>query len=162
LISAAPLVRRRRNTTDFRAVNFIYVAGINLMLNKIDIKEKVNAFVPYLATFYYIEIIYLMIFLNFLYGKVYAVTTGIILSFFLTFHIFRLFNKKDINRKIQLYFMDIHFAYSLAYVYNRIFSGNDFTTVDTVVTIFRIITAFIEITAVLILTDRIIKSEYNG
>ncbi|PKL16085.1 MAG: hypothetical protein CVV49_18120 [Spirochaetae bacterium HGW-Spirochaetae-5] len=131
------------------------------MLKKIDIKEKVNSFVPYFATFYYIEIIYLMIFLNFLYGKVYAVAAGLLLAFFLTFHIFRLFNKKDINRKIQLYFMDIHFAYSLAYFFNRMFSGNDFTTVDTVVTLFRLITAFFEIAAVIILTDRIIKSGYS-
>jgi len=132
------------------------------MLKKIDIKEKMNSFVPYLATFYYIEIIYLMIFMNFLYGKIYAVTAGILLSLFLTFHVIRLFNKKDINRKIQLYFMDIHFAYSLAYFFNRVFSGNDFTTVDTVVTLFRLITAFIEIAAVLILTDKIIKSEYSN
>lgn len=131
------------------------------MLKKINIKEKVDSFVPYLATFYYIEIIYLMIFLNFLYGKIYAVSAGILLSFFLTFHVIRLFNKKDINRKIQLYFMDIHFAYSLAYFFNRMFSGNDFTTVDTVVTVFRLITACIELAAVLILTDRIIKSEYS-
>ncbi len=131
------------------------------MLKKINIKEIVNSFVPYLATFYYIEIIYLMIFMNFLYGKVYAVAAGLFLTFFLTFHVFRLFNKKDINRKIQLYFMDIHFAYSLAYFFNRMFSGNDFTTVDTVVTVFRLITAFIEIAAVLILTDRIIKNQYS-
>ena len=57
--------------------------------------------------------------------------------------------------------MDIHFAYSLAYFFNRMFSGNDFTTADAVVTVFRLITAFIEIAAVLILTDRIIKSEYS-
>ena len=131
------------------------------MLKKININEKVDSFVPYLATFYYIEIIYLMIFLNFLYGKIYAVTAGILLSLFLTFHVIRLFNKKNINRKIQLYFMDIHFAYSLAYFFNRMFSGNDFTTVDTVVTVFRLITAFIEIAAVIILTDRVIKSEYS-
>lgn len=131
------------------------------MLKKINIKEKVDSFVPYLATFYYIEIIYLMIFLNFLYGKFYAVTAGILLSFFLTFHVLRLFNKKDINRKMQLSFMDIHFAFSLAYFFNRMFSGNDFTTVDTVVTLFRLITAFIEIAAVIILTDKTIKSEYN-
>jgi len=131
------------------------------MLKKINIKEKVNLFVPYLATFYYVEIIYLMIFLNFLYGKIFAVTAGLLLSFFLTFHIFRLFNKKDINRKIQLYLMDIHFAYSLAYFFNRMFSGNDISGVDAAVTAFRFITACLEITAVLILTDRIIRSEYT-
>jgi len=132
-----------------------------MMLNKTNFKEKVNSFVPYLATFYYIEIIYLMIFLNFLYGKIFAVTAGLLLTFFLTFHIIRLFNKKDINRKIQLYFMDIHFAYSLAYFFNRVFSGIELVRFDYYIIAFRIITALIEITAVLILTDRIIKGEYS-
>lgn len=131
------------------------------MLKKTDIKVKVNSFVPYLATFYYIEIIYLMIFLNFLYGKIFAVSTGLLLTFLLTFHVIRLFNKKDINRKIQLYCMDVHFAYTLAYFFNRIFSENSIGTVDSVVMVFRLITACIEIAAVLILTDRIIKSEYT-
>ena len=131
------------------------------MLKKIDIKERVNSFVPYLATFYYIEIIYLMVFLNYLYGKIFAVTAGLFLSFFLTFHVFRLFNKKDINRQIQLYFMDIHFAYSLAYFFNRIFSGIGITKLDVIVISLRLITAIIEIAAVLILTDRIIRSEYG-
>jgi len=131
------------------------------MLKKINFKEKVNSFVPYLATFYYVEIIYLMIFINFLYGKFFAVTAGLLLALFLTFHVIRLFNKRAINRKIQLYVMDIHFAYSLAYFFNRIFSGSDLTTVDSVVMAFRVVTAFIEITAVLILTDRIIKREYT-
>jgi hypothetical protein len=131
------------------------------MLKKINIKEKVNSFVPYLATFYYVEIIYLMIFLNFLYGKIFAVTACLLLAFSLTIHIFRLFNKKDINRKIQLYLMDIHFAYSLAYFFNRMFAGIDISGVDAAVTAFRLITACLEITAMLILTDKIIRSEYT-
>ncbi len=131
------------------------------MLKKIEIKEKVNSFVPYLATFYYIEIIYLMIFINFLYGKIFAVTTGLFLTFLLTYHVVRLFNKKDINRKVQLYFMDIHFAYSLAYFFNRVFSESPIGTVDSIVLTIRLLTACIEIAAVLILTDRIIKSGYS-
>jgi hypothetical protein len=132
-----------------------------VLLKEIDIKEKVNSFVPYLATFYYAEIIYLMIFINFLYGKIFAVSIGMFLTFVLTFHVIRLFNKKDFNRRIQLYFMDIHFAYSLAYFFNRILSGSTIGTADSVVMIIRLITACIEIAAVLILTDRIIKSGYR-
>ena len=134
---------------------------IEMILKKIDLKEKVNRFIPYLATYYYLEIIYLMIFLNILYGKFFAVTSGLLLTFFLTFHIFRLFNKKDINRKIQLYFMDFHIAYSLAFFFNRFFSGNDFTAFDLTVTVLRLITGFMELAAVLILTDRIIKNGYS-
>jgi len=129
--------------------------------DKIHIKEKVNSFIPYLATFYYVEIIYLMIFINLLYGKIFAITAGLLLSLLLTFHVIRLFYKKDINRKIQLYFMDIHFAYSLAYVFNRFFSSSDLTAIDSAVIAFRLFTAVIEISAVLILTDRIIRKEYT-
>lgn len=132
-----------------------------MILNKDEIKEKVNSFVPYLATFYYVEIIYLMVFINFLYGKIFAVTAGLLLTFFLTFHVIRLFNKKDINRKIQLYFMDFHFAYSLAYAFNRFFSGNDLTSFDAAVITMRLIAAVAEIAAVFILTDIFIKSEYS-
>jgi len=134
---------------------------IKVNLDKIDIKEKVNRFVPYLATFYYIEIVYLMIFLNFLYGRLIAETAGLILSFMLTFHIFRLFNRKNFNRKIQLYFMDIHFAYSIAFVFNRIFSRDYITGIDIFVLSFRIITAVLEIASIIILTDRIIKSGFS-
>jgi len=129
--------------------------------DKIHIKEKVNSFIPYLATFYYVEIIYLMIFINLLYGKIFAITAGLLLSLLLTFHVIRLFYKKDINRKIQLYFMDIHFAYSLAYVFNRFFSSSDLTAIDSAVIAFRLFTAVIEISAVLIITDRIIRKEYT-
>jgi len=131
------------------------------MFKKTEIKEKVNSFVPYLASFYYVEIIYLMIFINFLYGKFFAVTSGFILTFFLTVHVIRLFYKKDIHRKIQLYLMDIHFAWSLAYVFNRVFSRNDVTPVDSIVIAFRLVSACIEILAVLILTDRTIREEYT-
>lgn len=132
------------------------------MLKKTDIKEKVNSFIPYLATFYYVEIIYLMIFINFLYGKIFAVTAGLLLTIFLTFHVIRLFYKKDIHRKIQLYLMDIHFAWSFAYVFNRFFSRVDISAVDSVVIAFRLVTAFVEVFAVLILTDRIIRNEYTS
>ena len=96
------------------------------MLKKIDIKEKINFFAPYLATFYYVEIVYMMIFLNFLYGKIFAVSAGLLFTFFLTFHIIRLFNKIDINRKIQLYLNEIR----PDYLYNiRTHGWNGFDTV---------------------------------
>ncbi len=131
-----------------------------MKFEKINIQERIKSFVPYLATFYYVEIIYLMIFMNFLYGKIVAAGTGIFLSLFLTFHVLRLFNRKDINRKIQIYCMDIHFAYSLAYAFNRFFSAGSLSIVEYGMITFRLITAVLEIIFVIILTDVIIRSEY--
>lgn len=131
-----------------------------MKFEKTDLKNRVNRFVPYLATFYYVEIIYLMIFLNFIYGKVIAVSAGLLLTFFLTFHVLRLFYKKDINRKIQLYFMDIHIAYSAAYFVNMIVLSGDYLQAGSFLAFFRIITACIETVSVIILTDTVIRREY--
>jgi hypothetical protein len=43
-------------------------------------RERSGRIIPYIATFYYVEIIYLMFVLNFLLGKFPAVAAGITLS----------------------------------------------------------------------------------
>jgi hypothetical protein len=115
------------------------------MINNDYIIKKSQSFLPYLATFYYVEILYLMIFLNFIYGKTFAITICLFLTVLLTFHILSLFKKKSISRKVQLYLMDLHFAFSVAYFFNRIFTESDFTGIDSIVTVFRLVTALIEI-----------------
>jgi len=121
--------------------------------------KKSLSFLPYLATFYYVEILYLMIFLNFIYGKTFSVTIGMLLTVLLSIHIFSLFNKKSINRKIQLYLMDFHFAFSVAYFFNRIFTDSDFTSIDSIITLFRLLTALIEIITIFAITDNKISYE---
>ena len=123
-----------------------------MIKNDYIIKKSVS-FLPYLATFYYVEILYLMIFLNFIYGKTFSISIGILLTILLTIHIFSLFNKKNISRKIQLYLMDFHFAFSVAYFFNRIFTHSDFTGIDSIVTLFRLATALIEIIIIITITD---------
>ena len=129
------------------------------IINNDYIAKRSPAFLPYLATFYYAEIIYLMIFLNFIYGKTLAVSVSIFLTALLTFHIFSLFKRKNISRKIQLYLMDFHFAFSVAYFFNRIFTDNDFTSVDSTVTLFRLAAALIEIITIFTISDNKISYE---
>ncbi|MCL1834086.1 MAG: hypothetical protein FWG49_06240 [Leptospirales bacterium] len=123
------------------------------IINNDYIAKKSYAFLPYLATFYYVEIIYLMLFLNFIYGKTLAVSISIFLTALLSLHIFSLFNKKSFSRKVQLYLMDFHFAFSVAYFFNRIFTESDFTSVDSGLTIFRLATALIEIITIFAISD---------
>jgi len=129
------------------------------MINNDSIIKKMHSFLPYLATFYYVEIFYLMIFLNFLYGKTFAVTICISLTALLTFHILSLFNKKSINRKVQLYLMDFHFAFSVAYFFNRIFTDSNFTGIDSIITLFRLIAALTEIITIFAISDNKITYE---
>ncbi|MCL1864371.1 MAG: hypothetical protein FWF73_00990 [Spirochaetes bacterium] len=100
-----------------------------------------------------------MIFLNFLYGKTFAVTICISLTALLTFHILSLFNKKSINRKVQLYLMDFHFAFSVAYFFNRIFTDSNFTGIDSIITLFRLIAALTEIITIFAISDNKITYE---
>ena len=126
---------------------------IEKMIDKNYTIEKSHSLLPYIATFYYVEIIYLMIFLNFIYGKTLAVSIGIFLTALLTFHIFSLFNKKSFSRKVQLYLMDFHFAFSVAYFFNRLFTDSDLTGIDLFITISRLIVALIEIITIFAISD---------
>lgn len=125
------------------------------------LKKRADSFTPYVATFYYVEILYFMIFINFLYGKVYAVITGISLSIILTSHVLRLFYKKDFNRKLQLFIMDFHFAYSSVFIINRLLSGWTLSSIDYTIVYFRLFTACIEIFMIITLTDKTIKNNYS-
>jgi hypothetical protein len=49
--------------------------------------------------------------------------------------------------------MDFHFAFSVAYFFNRIFTESDFTSVDSGLTIFRLTTALIEIITIFAISD---------
>jgi hypothetical protein len=124
------------------------------------LNEKKFSIVPYFATIYYAEIIYLMLVINFFYGKVISIITCMLLAFLLTVHVIRLFNKKNFNRLLQLYIMDVHAAYSLAFFFNKIYSGYNLAAGDYVVIFFRLAAAAAEIIMILVLTDKLIKNEY--
>ncbi|MFH0977618.1 MAG: hypothetical protein V1874_17705 [Spirochaetota bacterium] len=80
------------------------------------IKKRPFVFVSYFNVLYFFEIINLMFLLLMIYGKVISVLSGIILSVLLSFHIINLYYKKEINRKMQLFMMDVHLAYSLPFL----------------------------------------------
>ena len=126
---------------------------IKKMIDKNYIIKTSHSVLPYIATFYYVEIIYLMIFLNFIYGKTFAASLGIFLTLLLTFHIFSLFNKKSFNRKVQLYLMDFHFAFAVAYFFNRLFTDSDLTSIDSMIALLRLTVALIEIITIFAITS---------
>jgi hypothetical protein len=71
----------------------------------------------YIVTLYYLEIIFLMTMLVFLYGKLAAVSAGILLSLALAYHIIQLYYGKNLHRKIQLWIIDIHAAFAAGYLF---------------------------------------------
>lgn len=131
------------------------------MINFNFFRDRSGSIIPYIATLYYVEIIYLMFVLNFLLGKVLAVTSGITLAVLLSFQIVALFSRRDLSRKIQLFLMDIHFAYSIAFIFSRFFSGFALSGGDTAVLVYRGIAALVELPMIIILTDEFIISRYR-
>ncbi len=131
------------------------------MINLDYFRGKSGRIIPYIATLYYIEIIYLMFVLNFMLGKIPAVTAGITLAVFLSFQIVALFSRRDLSRKIQLFFMDIHFAYSVAFIFSRITADFALSGGDMAMTFFRGMAALIELPMIIILTDEFIINRYR-
>lgn len=131
------------------------------MINIDFFRERCWRLIPYIATLYYLEIMYLMFIVNFIAGKIIAVGTGFALAILLSFHVVALFNRKNLNRKIQLFLMDLHFAYSAAFIVSRVVTGFTLSGGDIAVTVFRGITALIEIPMIIFLTDDLIIRRYR-
>ena len=131
------------------------------MINIDFFRERCWRLIPYIATLYYLEIMYLMFIVNFIAGKIISVGAGFALAILLSFHVVALFNRKNLNRKIQLFLMDLHFAYSAAFIFSRIVNGFTLSGGDIVLTIFRGGIALIEIPMIIVLTDELIIRRYR-
>jgi hypothetical protein len=69
------------------------------MINLHYFRERAGRIIPYIATLYYVEIIYLMFVLNFLIGKIPAVISGVALAFLLSLQIVALFNRNNTGER---------------------------------------------------------------
>jgi hypothetical protein len=121
------------------------------MLKKI--KDNINSIVAYADTAYFIEIIYIMIALDFLSGKMVSVFAGVIFTILLSFHIIMIYLRRETNRKIQLFIMDLHLAYSIPYFLNIAVYGYRGREYDYIFLIVRLLLVFFEGMAIYVLTD---------
>lgn len=121
------------------------------MLNKI--KDNISSIVAYADTAYFIEIIYIMIALDFLSGKTVSVLAGIIFSVLLSFQIIKIYFRREASRKIQLFIMDLHLAYSVPYFMNIVIYGFRGRQYDYIFIIVRIFLVLFEGMAIYLLTD---------
>lgn len=101
---------------------------ISTMLNII--KKRIFIYASYFDVLFYFEIINLMFLLLIIYGKFISIATGSILSVLLSLQIINLYFKKETNRKIQLFLMDIHAAYSIPFIINFFISNNEPAALD--------------------------------
>jgi hypothetical protein len=117
------------------------------------IKKRVFVYVSYFDVLYFFEIINLMFLLLMTYGKFISIVSGIILSVLLSLQIINLYFKKEINRKIQLYLMDIHAAYSIPFIINFLFYRSDPVMLDYFFVFLRFVICCFEILFIIVLSD---------
>ncbi len=101
------------------------------------IRKRIHQISAYIVTLYYLEIVFLMFGLIFLYGKAASITAGILLTLLLTYHIIQLFFKNSLHRKIQLYLIDIHAAFAAGYLFYNALQGVDTTPAALIILITR-------------------------
>jgi hypothetical protein len=89
------------------------------------IRSRISQISAYIATLYYLEIVFLMFGLLFLYGRAAAIIAGTVLTLLLTYHIIQLFFRKGLHRKLQLYLIDVHAAFAAGYLFYSVVQGID-------------------------------------
>jgi hypothetical protein len=117
------------------------------------IRKKVFVYVSYFDVLFFFEIINLMFLFLIVYGKFISITSGVILSILLSMQIINLYFKKEINRKIQLYLMDIHLAYSVPFIINFLFYRSEPVIFDYLFVSLRLVICCFDIIFIIALSD---------
>lgn len=134
------------------------------MVNKETVADRDNLFIrfiPYGVTLLYIEIAIIMFLIALVVGKLPAVIFGFTLTGFLTWNILGIQQKKEINRLIQLYLMDIHVALSVVYFLNFLFTSIKLVEMDYYIIISRGLLCAFEIPAIYFLTRDDVKGKFK-
>ncbi len=101
------------------------------------IRARIHQVSAYIATLYYLEIVFLMFGLLFLYGRAVSIVAGILLTLALTYHVIQLFLKNSLHRKLQLWLMDFHAAFSAGFFFYNAVQGVDTAPAALIVLITR-------------------------
>lgn len=117
------------------------------------IRKNIFLYVSYFNILFFLEIINMMFLFLAAYGKMTAIISGIVLSMLLSYHIILLYFKNELNRKIQLFLMDIHAGYSIPFLFFFIFYYNNNGIYDYVFTGLRFFMVCAEILFIIILSD---------
>ena len=115
--------------------------------------ENAGTLYAYAGVFYFMEIIYFMVAMAFLYGRVPAVVTGLTLSALLCLQLIGLAMRKEPFRKAQLFLMEIHAAYSIPFIIGALSGGLSAGGYDLIFTSLRMLLVAVEIPGLYILTD---------
>lgn len=117
-------------------------------------RGRAHSALPYVSALFYVEIMLLVLFINFLYGRPAAVITGIILTVMLTVHVLMLFNDSGISRTIQLLLMDFHVAWAVTFIAGLLLSDIPVSGFDSLAMCFRGLAAVVELPVIILVTSK--------
>ncbi len=124
------------------------------------LKRNAGHYAAYVAVLYYVDIIAVMFSLLFIYGKPFAVITGVILSLALTAHIIGLAFRAKASRVAQLVITDIHAAYSVM-VLAVLVSAGPASALAAASLAYRLLVLVAEVPLVFVLTDGDVASTFG-
>ena len=122
--------------------------------------ERAGLVLAYAGILYFMEIIYFMIAIAFLYGRTPAIAAGFLLSGLLSLQVLGLAMKKEPSRKAQLFLMEIHAAYSIPFLIGALSGAVPAAGYDLVFIALRGVLAAIEIGGICLLTDARVRASF--
>lgn len=117
------------------------------------IRKRVFILASYFDILFFLEIINFMLLLFAVYGKFISITAGVILSLLLSVHIILFFFRNELNRKIQLFIMDVHLGYSIPFLIFFLIYFNKNGIVNYIILVMRAVMVCFEIFFIIILSD---------
>ncbi|MBN1533241.1 MAG: hypothetical protein JXA20_11305 [Spirochaetes bacterium] len=118
-----------------------------------------NLVAAYGATVLYLEIIYIMIVVLFLFGKAAAISAALLLAAIYSAQLIWVYFKNNTSRIIQLLLMELHCAYSAAFIFNYCCLGSSADSISLLIVLARAIILAVEIPLIFLLTgDRAIAA----
>ncbi len=124
------------------------------------IKFKISNAAPYFFLLYYIEIIYMMFLILLFFGKSAALITGITVSIVYACHIISLNFRRNRSRRVHLYMMDIHLAYSISFLINVLIIYDNLSIPDIILIITRSLLIIFEAAFIPVMTDENVIKTY--
>jgi hypothetical protein len=122
--------------------------------------ERAGLLLAYAGILYFMEIIYFMISIAFLYGRAPAIIAGFLLSGLLSLQVIGLAMKKEPSRKAQLFLMEVHAAYSIPFLIGAISGAVPVAGYDLIFITLRAVLSAVEIGGVYLLTDERVKASF--
>ncbi len=117
------------------------------------IRKRVFVLASYFDILFFLEIINFMMLLFAAYGKLISITAGIVLSLLLAVHIIFFYFRNELNRKIQLFIMDLHVGYSIPFLIFFTVYFSDYGIFNYITMALRFVMSCFEIIFIFILSD---------